>query len=380
MYVTRPLSMYRRDPSALSWPPEGPNSGILVIQDEDAEPTCCFGLCTSDRVSDIPFPQNKNLKVVYTQQHGEHQHVDVTRTLFIPVLNQPLSANQYYVIAAKKKRQGKAYVSSKEEDIKTYLFCIPCVSDVEPETLDVHNIYQKFEVRHRNCGGFTAKSLASNGVPPKFLRRKGWRVRTSSSGQFLLEEAPGLDKTVRAHLPDFNFPLSEKLSRPVTAGKWYVPFMFIKEGDIKEQITHSAYYQMILEQQWEQIVACDNEPGKGGVVTVDTEMVEIAGRGQALNKKVIDEVMWFETEGEENSIGMSLAVVERIKWEEKRFGWIGEEGKVKVKKLEEFSGTQKWRSFGCYVLVERFVLKRMNGSLVLTWSFRHTNRTKNKWE
>ena len=33
-YVTRPLSM----PSALSLPPlEGPNSGILVIEDEEAE-------------------------------------------------------------------------------------------------------------------------------------------------------------------------------------------------------------------------------------------------------------------------------------------------------------------------------------------------------
>jgi hypothetical protein len=32
--------MYKRNPSALSLPPpEGPNSGILIIQDEEAEST-----------------------------------------------------------------------------------------------------------------------------------------------------------------------------------------------------------------------------------------------------------------------------------------------------------------------------------------------------
>ena len=38
MYVTRPRSMYKKSPSVLSLlPPEGPNCGILVIQDEEAE-------------------------------------------------------------------------------------------------------------------------------------------------------------------------------------------------------------------------------------------------------------------------------------------------------------------------------------------------------
>jgi len=38
MYVTRPLSMYKRNPSALSSaPPEGSNSGILIIQDEEVD-------------------------------------------------------------------------------------------------------------------------------------------------------------------------------------------------------------------------------------------------------------------------------------------------------------------------------------------------------
>ena len=36
MYVTRPLSMYRGQPEALSFaPPEGPKSGYLVIFNEE---------------------------------------------------------------------------------------------------------------------------------------------------------------------------------------------------------------------------------------------------------------------------------------------------------------------------------------------------------
>ncbi|KAJ0094779.1 hypothetical protein Patl1_16575 [Pistacia atlantica] len=61
MYVTKPLSMLKKSPAALSEPPpEGPNSGILVIQDEET-PTCCFGLSRDDKLQNLPFPQNKNL-------------------------------------------------------------------------------------------------------------------------------------------------------------------------------------------------------------------------------------------------------------------------------------------------------------------------------
>lgn len=106
--MTRPLSMYLRDPSALASPPlEGPNSGVLVIQDEEAAPTFCCGFFKSDRVRwGLPFPQNKNLTVRYTQQNGQHQVVHTNRVLFIPVLNKPLSSNQYYVVERKGKHKG----------------------------------------------------------------------------------------------------------------------------------------------------------------------------------------------------------------------------------------------------------------------------------
>jgi hypothetical protein len=49
--------------------------------------------------------------------------------------------------------------------------------------------------------------------------------------------------------------------------------------------------------------------------------------------------------------------------------------------------TGEWRSlevmggnFGFYVLVERFEVKRMDGSLVLTYDFNHINQIREKWE
>jgi hypothetical protein len=118
--------MYKRNPSALSLPPpEGPNSGILIIQDEEAEPTCCFGLFKSDQVEDLPFPQNKNLKVRYTTSGAGNSNssTSINRVIFIPVLNQPLSSNQYYVIERRGRHKGYVY-SHKLQFLSVFFFKI----------------------------------------------------------------------------------------------------------------------------------------------------------------------------------------------------------------------------------------------------------------
>lgn len=129
MYVTRPLSLYKRNPSALSSPPpEGPNSGILIIQDEEAEPTCCFGLFKSDQVKDLPFPQNKNLRVSYTTSRGagnnRMNHTSINRVIFIPVLNQPLSSNQHYVIERRGRHKGYAYSHKLQFLFDLYIYIL----------------------------------------------------------------------------------------------------------------------------------------------------------------------------------------------------------------------------------------------------------------
>ncbi|KAJ0094778.1 hypothetical protein Patl1_16576 [Pistacia atlantica] len=241
----------------------------------------------------------------------------------------------------------------------------------------------------KNGVAFSAKSVAPDGFPPEFLRHKRWDMTAETPDDFELHEAPGLDSTLRARLPDFNFPLPNKASKSVVVGKWYCPFIFIKESSLKQQIKNSMYYEMTLEQRWEQIFASENSHNRENVVVVDvavpTEVVSFGGvEGVPDEKNVVDGMMWFKSSinaGGELSVGLSTLIIERMKWEEERFGWVGgNEKQVRVKKVEEFGGVGEWRNFGCYVLVERFVLKRMDGSLVLTYDFKHTHQIRSKWE
>ncbi|KAF7113089.1 hypothetical protein RHSIM_RhsimUnG0162000 [Rhododendron simsii] len=467
MYVTRPLSHYLRSPESLSLPPEGPNSGYLVILDEESERTTFFGLCKNRYLKDLPFPQNKNLTVRYSSGVGKNQHVSYDDATFIPVLNQPLSSNRYYAIKPRGSRKGfqflaqqlfdlcplmdanwvvavgkmefnspgkmvetcgglggsmflefkghagkmeffgdvslsstafphlealslvdnlEAYACSREEDMAPCCFC-NCINDVYPRPLNPDDIYQQFVIFPKkrgwgSDGAFSAKSVAPDGFPPHFLRRSGWEVYTKTPKTFELGEAPGINATLRASLPNFDFP--------VVVGKWYCPFMFVKDGNLKDQMKRSLFYEMTLEQRWEKIFACENNfSSKGNSVSVEAEVqrevVFVDGREAVWDeKRVGDGVVWFRGSGgvEQVNMGLSSLIVDRMKWEEERGGWVREEKRqVKVNRTEEFGGIGGvWSKFGCYVLVERFVLKRMDGSVVLTYDFKHTHVIRSKWE
>lgn len=73
---------------------------------------------------------------------------------------------------------------------------------------------------------------------------------------FAIGEAHGINDTLRKKLPEFKFPISNKTSARMEVGKWYVPFMFVKESgmNLKEQMEKSMYYEMTLDQRWEKIV------------------------------------------------------------------------------------------------------------------------------
>ncbi|KAL3824037.1 hypothetical protein ACJIZ3_020066 [Penstemon smallii] len=375
MYVTKPLSQLLKSPDSVSLRPEGPNSGYLVIQDEESETYSCFGLCKNRTLKDLPFPQNKELTVQYTTSSGESSTSYLDPVLLIPVLNQPLSSNLYYAIDPHKKHKGEAFTCSREEDKTTCCFC-RCIKDVKPKPLDPQNIYQQFEiVPYPICGSngaFVAKSIASDGFPPTFLRRKGWSIYTKTPDYFKLEEARGLDSKLRAQLPDIN-------SSPIVVGKWYCPFMFVKEGTLKDQVKRSMYYEMTLEQRWEQVFACKNINRTNSVaidVLIEKEEVFVGGNKASWNdKNVVHEVISFTSNGPgggQMSVGLRQEIVQRMKWEQERFGWVGgEERQVKINKVEECKDFGEWNEFGCYVLVERFNLKRMDGSLVMAYDFKH---------
>ncbi|ESQ35470.1 hypothetical protein EUTSA_v10007827mg [Eutrema salsugineum] len=395
MYVTRHLSEYQRNSSDLTRSsPEGPNSGVLVIQDEESKPTCCFGSCYDGQLKGLPFPQNVKLTVTYRTRtpEGSTRKEEMRRrtyhdsVLFIPVLDQPPSSNRYYVIKRRGKHSGEASASAKEEDRVPCCLCFSYVPEAKPQEADPYDIYQQFEVHQSKSSsrGYFATSVAPDGIPPKFLKRKYWTVGYSDSHDFgLTDDAKGINTKLRYELPN-------DVNTSVVVGKWYVPFIFLKERDAKDQTKRSTYYSMTLKQRWEEVFSCENDKAENCDVVVDvqvaSEVVKLEGQVTNLRETSGDGVVWFSVlrdERQDKKIGLRSVVVERMKWEEERFGWLnkGYELRSSITRSERFNGgSSQWKSYKCYVLVENFELKRMDGSLVLTFEFRHVDKLKNKWD
>ncbi|KAL0797766.1 hypothetical protein Bca101_052940 [Brassica carinata] len=382
MYVTRHLSECQRNYSNVTLP-EGPNSGVLVIQDDESKPTCCFGSCYDGELKGLPFPQNAELTVIYRTGNGQSKHTYHDPVLFIPIPGQPLFLNRYYVIKRRGKHSGGASASAFEEDRVPCCFCFSYVPEAKPQEADPYDIYQQFEIHQRRSLSHynTATSVAPNGIPPLFLKRKYWTVRYSNSQDFgLTDDAKGINAKLRSELP-------KDVNTSVVVGKWYVPFIFVKEGDAKDQMKNSTYYSMTLKQRWEEVYSCSyNEEESEVVVDVEVETEVAKLEGEVINLRGTScGVVWFSLirdERQDKRIGLGSVVVERIKWEEERFGWLnkGDEVRSSIKRTERFEGgSSHWKSYKCYVLVESFELKRMNGSLVLTYEFTHVDKLKSKW-
>ncbi|KAL7110472.1 hypothetical protein ACP275_05G028300 [Erythranthe tilingii] len=382
MYSTRRLSQLLKSPESVAAKPDGPNSGYLVVQDEESVTYSCFGCCKDRFLKELPFPQDKELTVRF----GGGKHSTHNPVFLIPVLNQPLSSNRYYAIVPHGKRKGEAFTCSTEDDKVTCCFSLE-IEDVKPRPLDPDNIYQQFEIVPfvEECGArgaFFAKSTAADGFPPYFLRCKGWGIYTETHDNFKLDEAQGLDHKLRSHLP-------QEINTSLLVGKWYSPFVFINEGTttLKDQVKKSIYYKLTLEQRWEKVFTC-NSNGENSVkidVVVEKEEVFIGGSKAVWNEKSVDNgVVWFTSygpTGEKTSVGLRVEIVERMKWEQNRGGYVGgEEKQVKISKVEEFKETREWSEFGYYVLVERFNVKRMDGSLLLSYDFKHLHQMRAKWE
>ncbi|KAF3571142.1 hypothetical protein F2Q69_00060824 [Brassica cretica] len=383
MYITRRLSEYRRNPSELTQPPpEGPSSGVLVIHDQHSQiqSTCCFGSCevVEGNHSGLPLTQNLKLAVLFNSGGDDSTNDPI---VFIPVLDKPLSSNCYYAIRRRGKHSGEASTSAKEKDIVSCCLCLTQVPEAKPKQLDPYDTYQQFEIHQKKPSSryYHATSVAPDGVPPWFLKKKEWTVSYSRSQEFEpRDDAKGLNKEPRSELP--------ALGASVVVGKWYVPFIFVKEKDAKDQIKRSVYYSLTLEQRWEEVFSHENDKSENHDVVVDVE-VEVEDEvvklgGQEITRGVNENgFVWFGVG--DRKIGLRSVVVERMKWEEERFGWRSkgeQERAMVVKRLEEKPKDGSfWKSYHCYVLIESFVLKRMDESLVLTYEFRHVDKVKSKW-
>ncbi|KAH6820986.1 hypothetical protein C2S53_010587 [Perilla frutescens var. hirtella] len=374
MYVTRPLSQLLKSAELVATPPDGPNSGILVIQDEEFVTYSCFGCCKNTSLKALPFPQDKELTLTYTRGSGHSTQVSLDPLFFIPVLNHPL----------------EAFTCSRiDEDKATSCFC-RCIKDEKPRPLDPNNIYQQFEIVPYDflCSGgegyFFARSVASDGFTPYFLGRMGWTIFSQTPKHFNLRPALGLDSRLRARLPRLG------MVSVITVGRWYAPFIFVKEGTLRDQVERSMYYEVTLEQRWDRIYSCRrNDPGiMINSVVIDTalekERVFVGGSKASWDERsAVDGVVWFDVDGG-GGAGLRVELVQRMKWEEERGGWIGggrEDRDVRIHRVEEFQKKGgDWNEFGCYVLVETFNFRRMDGSLLMSYDFNHFHHLKTKWE
>ncbi|KAI4375246.1 hypothetical protein MLD38_013139 [Melastoma candidum] len=390
MYVTRPLSMSRRCLNGfVDKPDDGPFSGYLVITDQQAreENACCWGTCESDSVTKFPFPNDRIL-------HFEPINEDptITKLWFIPVLDLPLSYNVYYIVCAEGKYRGLSCVCSREEDKVQGCFG-RSIRDFKPVPFDYRDVYQKFKILTSGRGRFYAQSAASDGFPPACLRVKSWPVRTSGS-YHELQEARGLDDSLRSRLPDLNFPISNKCSDPVIVGKWFCPFVFFKvDGEIRKEMKRSMFYKMALKQRWEKIYACESMSYDTSDVTINVnirkEDVSIFGmKAEKDDMRGLDGMVWFRVVQTEERTrrgirwGMSTAVFEKMKWAQEKGGYIYDDNQAMEANVavDVNRGTGLGRGFCCYVLVESFVLTRLDGSTMMTYEFWHTQKTRTKWE
>uniref|UniRef100_A0ACD5YEL3 Uncharacterized protein n=1 Tax=Avena sativa TaxID=4498 RepID=A0ACD5YEL3_AVESA len=439
MYVTRPLSQYLADPNAAAEPPpEGPGSGFLVVVDETGETarTRCWGLCVDREMRGLPFPQNRQLALrpntspdtlescatfvdCLSEVVGSLTDVDSGSApgskaakipdyaMLVPVIGQPLSSGRYYVVKADGKYRGMVSACSKEEDKTTCCCCFSCINDVKPRSFDRGDVYQQVEVQQLPSGnkGFKAVAVATDGIPPDYLRKKGWKVNTMKSPEYdLTADAQGVDSALRRQMPDLeSLSIGVKNSSPVVVGKWYVPFMFVKADSmfvkaggcfvksdgklsLKDQSRKCMFYEMTMEQSWEKICSREaegtNHPAEV-VLTATVRRSTVVLDGTRVVPREDSGAVWFEAAGDTTTtLGLDMVVWERMRWELERGDyWVapvnGDE--ERIERVERCDGLGQWHKFACYVLVERFVLKRMDGSLALTCEFRHTDKIKAKW-
>ncbi|CAM0948309.1 unnamed protein product [Alopecurus aequalis] len=430
MYVTRRLSQYLADPKAAAEPPpEGPGSGFLVVVD------------AAGKMRGLPFPQNCQLVLenssccsgpvatgalcvcccllataAILSGSSVVPPVGTARAppdsvMLVPVVGQPLASGRYYVVRANGQHMGKVSVCSKEEDKTTCCFG-SCISDLQPCFFERGDDYQQVEVQRLPSGkGFTAVAVATDGIPPRNLRKKGWEVSTMASTNYdLADDAQGVDCSLRRRMPDLDsLNITARGSPPVVVGRWYVPFMFVKADsmfvnpdrcfvksdgkiNLKDQSERCMFYKMTMEQSWEQIYFREAEntnhagskPGEVAVTATVRRSTAVLQDGTSVVPQEDGGAVWFRPAADTRAtVGLDIVVWERMKWELERGGWVARGNGVDEERIERVEkrddGLGQWHKFGCYVLVETFALNRMDGSPVLTCEFRHTDKIRAKW-
>uniref|UniRef100_A0A0E0LUY8 Uncharacterized protein n=1 Tax=Oryza punctata TaxID=4537 RepID=A0A0E0LUY8_ORYPU len=382
MYATKPLSAFAGHTEAASRlpppPPDGGYSGYLVVKSDEqgTDETRCWGLRSQPRVRGLPFPQNRVI-TVSDPALGEYADAYADAVVFVPVPGVPPSSNRYYAVLAAGKHRGLVRACSREDDVlATGCFC-RCVRDAKPRPFDPADVYQQMEIVP-NKGGFTARSVAADGIPYFLYRSKRWLAYASRPKHFDdLGEALGLNDPLRSRSLTTP-PATSPASAVAVVGRWYTPFFYIKEDGIplKTQMDRSTFYEIVLEQRWEEAIGGAATASKrvlvGGIVEGKQEAVTTAASARTGGGG--DGYVWFSaapwTAGQR--VGVHASLWEKMLWEEQKGGWVADEevDGCGVRKRMAGGGGAGSRS----VLVERFAVKRLDGGVVVAFDFSHVNK------
>ncbi|CAB4295501.1 unnamed protein product [Prunus armeniaca] len=205
-----------------------------------------------------------------------------------------LSSNRYHVILRRRNHKGEACTNSREEDMEIDYCGCTNVLDAKPKPLEPSDVNQQVKI-----------------VP-----REGRIVEVSLLPNLLIQM--GLNSSLRARLPGFDFPLSHDCSEAVFVGKWYCPFMFVKEGGVVVFVDAFVQREVVF---------------VGGSEAIWDER-NVSGEGFMLFKS-------FDGVRGETGVGLCMKVVERMKWEQERVGWVGgNERRVRVESRRVWGGQE----------------------------------------
>eukprot|EP00253_Pinus_taeda_P013509 PITA_13509 len=381
MYSAISLATYRQaqETRVPVLPPPDPHSAYLVLQGNEEEEE--DNLLGRRRVRKLPFPQDRCLQIMGSKEES--------RMYFIPVLGQPISSNRYYVVRAGGMDKGLVLTCSKEED--KIPGCISTrIQDIRPRPLRPNNPYQQMKIIPVG-DRFNAKSIASDGYPPRFLRQGDLRIEAKEldGSPIRLAYVGGNNTSSRAQLPPFNFPLSEERSPILTVGEWYCPFIFIDEmgnrfKDPKIQVMETPFYRMHLEKFWQEIYSTEISTSREDIFverTIEVEEASLSGSEAVEESRDRDGNVWItgveRERGELKGVRLSWHIIAKMRADQGREASEAIDRDVRVEK--SFKNNGIGRKFVCLVIVERYVLSRMDGSVILTYSFTHCDQIKGKW-
>ena len=159
----------------------------------------------------------------------------------------------------------------------------------------------------------------------------------------------------------------------------------------------SMFYEITLEQYWEEIYSRQNrgEQEDDNIVIdamVKREEALVYGKEATIEVSPMLGFVCFTVPstnvgngGSKVRFGLSLGVFEAMRGIQEERGWIqNQEHDVRVERVEEIGrrrrGAMQWRRFGCYVLVESFFIRRIDGILVMKYNFNHTHKIQCIWD